>query len=113
MIVDDSEDVCVLLKAIVEDVGFSCVSCASGDEALDSLRQGVAPIAIITDLMMPSMNGDELIMAIRRNEQYLGITLILSSADALAEDVAKRLNVAFIPKPMTRDALYLELSKLR
>ncbi|MGZ6390595.1 MAG: response regulator transcription factor [Ktedonobacterales bacterium] len=64
LIAEDDEPIALALAMIVEDEGYRVLHASDGQEALDmALRYH--PALIITDLMMPRMNGAQLIAAIR------------------------------------------------
>src|SRR4051812_18774881 len=65
LVVDDEEGVRVLLRDALERSGFTVVEAADGWEALRLLRLFKRPPdLVLTDLMMPSMNGRELMDAL-------------------------------------------------
>jgi CheY-like chemotaxis protein len=64
LIAEDDEPIALALAMIVEDEGYHVLHANNGQEALDmALRHH--PALIITDLMMPRMNGAQLIAALR------------------------------------------------
>lgn len=60
VLVDDDPMIRRLVAMALDDLPITLVSCASGEEALAALRQAPARL-LITDLMMPGMNGHELL----------------------------------------------------
>ncbi len=60
LIVDDEPDMIEFVSDVAEEMGFSCVSAGSAMECL-SLFHSVRPAAIILDVIMPDMDGIELI----------------------------------------------------
>ena len=85
LIVDDEPDLLFLLKMVLETAGYHVVEASDGEEALAKLAEE-SPDMIITDLMMPVMNGRELIQKLRANPatSRLPIMLVSLNPDAAA-----------------------------
>ena len=64
LIAEDEESIAEALALIVEDAGFTALLARNGREALELTRQH-HPQLIITDLMMPILNGADFIAAVR------------------------------------------------
>lgn len=71
LIVEDEEPIAEALSYIVEDHGYEVLIAQHGKQALELLREH-HPALIITDLMMPQMNGAELIAAMRAEAERTG-----------------------------------------
>jgi CheY-like chemotaxis protein len=65
LIVEDEEPIAEALALIVEDAGYAVVIAGHGLAALERVRGGDRPALLITDLMMPRMDGAALIGALR------------------------------------------------
>ncbi|MCW8195696.1 response regulator [Proteobacteria bacterium 005FR1] len=78
--------------------GFDVVRASDGREALSRLK--IEPCLIITDYMMPRMNGLELIRQIRSRPAFDDVPILLMSA-ALPRDVDRSIADAFLQKPVT------------
>ncbi len=64
LIADDEEPIVELLATFVADLGYTPLVAQNGQQALD-LAHERGPALIITDLMMPVLNGADLILALR------------------------------------------------
>ena len=64
LIVDDEEPIIEMLATFVADLGYTPLVAQNGQQALDLARE-CGPALIITDLMMPIMNGADLILTLR------------------------------------------------
>lgn len=60
LIVDDEPDMIEFVSDVAEDMGFHCVAAGSARECL-SLFQSVKPVGIVLDVIMPDMDGIELV----------------------------------------------------
>lgn len=63
LIVDDEPDMVEFVADVAEEMGFACVSSGNGKECLDLFRS-VNPAAIVLDVVMPDMDGIELLQAL-------------------------------------------------
>lgn len=73
LIAEDEETIAETLAMIVDDVGYQSVVARDGREALALARER-RPQLIITDLMMPYLNGVDLIAALRRDAMLDGVS---------------------------------------
>ena len=75
LIVDDEPDVRAAMARVFERAGFAVRLAASADEAIASLR--TAPVdLLITDMIMPGLNGADLIRAIKRDFPAIRVVAI-------------------------------------
>jgi CheY-like chemotaxis protein len=85
LIVDDEKPIASIVALAVEELGYPVHVAAHGREALD-LIQATWPALVITDLMMPMVNGADLIAALRAEEARHGhprVPVILMTAAGL------------------------------
>lgn len=78
LIVEDEEHIAEALAFLVEDVGFMARIAHSGKEAMEIIAAG-QPDLIISDLMMPQMNGDQLLKEVRA-QGFTALPVVLMSA---------------------------------
>ena len=86
LIVDDDPAITTLLKLSFELEGHVVMTASNGAEALELARH-VHPAAMVVDVMMPEMDGLELIRRLRANPLTIDIPIVCLSAKALASDV--------------------------
>ena len=86
LIVDDDPAITTLLKLSFELEGHIVVTASSGVEALDLARR-IHPAAMVVDVMMPEMDGLELIRRLRTQDATADIPIVCCSAKALSQDV--------------------------
>ncbi|MGI9119463.1 MAG: response regulator [Acidimicrobiales bacterium] len=87
LVVDDDEVILKLLQVNFEVEGFSVVTAADGQDGLKAAIED-RPNVIISDVMMPRMNGLDLTAALADDERTDAIPVILLSARAQATDIA-------------------------
>lgn len=112
LIVEDSPTQAEKLRYLLEQQGYRARVAKNGSEAL-SLLQEFRPSLVITDVLMPMMNGYELCAAIKKQERIRDIPVILLTSLSDPKDVVEALKCGannFITKPY--DNAYL-LSHIR
>ena len=81
MVVDDEDVLLEMLAALIEDLGHQPVTATGGHEALAILASTPEPPALIlSDVMMPRMNGVELARTIKTDSAYRSVPVLLMSA---------------------------------
>lgn len=79
LVVDDEFGIGELLEALLEDEGHRAITAMNGRHALERMADA-KPDLIISDLMMPVMDGAGLLRAIRENPEFRGIPFALMCA---------------------------------
>ena len=77
LLVDDEPATLRVLSAILEDEGYQVVLAKRGEEALTVLAEDSDVAVVVTDLMMPGMNGRELAQRLRAagyDAPFLGVS---------------------------------------
>ena len=111
LVVDDEETLRYLIREGVERSGFGCSVAADGLEALKILEEKAADV-VISDIMMPGMDGIEL--ATRIKEEYdTDVILVTGFIDEYSYDNVIELGVSdFLEKPIGIDELILRLRRV-
>lgn len=106
IVVEDSPPNRKILMHLLEKLGYQVEGFEDGQKAWEALEKEVPPglVAIISDIMMPNMNGIDLLRKVRESEQYQNMPFLLITAvsdkDYILE--AKSLQVSgYILKPVT------------
>ncbi|HLF85338.1 MAG TPA: response regulator [Blastocatellia bacterium] len=112
LVVDDDPDALDLAVAMIEDSGYEIQTAASGREALDAIARQ-RPDAIILDLMLPEMDGFEVVHRISLNPDWRNIPVILLTARDLSHEERRALDIGtarIIQKgSFSRDELLAEI----
>lgn len=104
MVVDDEDVLLEMIAALIEDVGHRAVVATNGREALEALyAESQLPLLIISDVMMPQMDGIALAKAIKSDPRWRDVPIVLMSAASRppADGVADH----FIHKPFDLDRI--------
>ncbi|HUF81639.1 MAG TPA: GAF domain-containing protein, partial [Burkholderiales bacterium] len=114
LIVEDSATQREQLQHLLEERGYAVASAANGREALESARRR-RPTLIITDIVMPELDGYGLCRALRRDESLKEIPVVLLTSLSDARDVIFGLECGadnFIRKPYQGDYLLQRIDYL-
>ena len=102
LIVDDNEDNRYTLQLLLEADGHSRLATASGGhEALALLAREKFSLVLL-DLMMPDLNGDEVLKIIKGNPDTRDVSVVILSADTDTDRVSKCIEIGaddYLPKP--------------
>ncbi len=101
LVVDDSIIILRIYRHILEKQGYQVITANNGREALEKLQAEVVDL-VVTDLMMPEMDGMSLLETIRASDNLRHIPVIMVTANGQVhnEERANRLGVnGFLTKP--------------
>jgi two-component system, OmpR family, alkaline phosphatase synthesis response regulator PhoP len=107
MVVDDNPDIITIIKTILEGKGYNVISASSGQELLNLLKNQ-KPDLIILDIMMPEMDGLEVLTKLKGVTDTTSIPVILLTAKVQYEDVLGGYKLGadyYITKPFTSTQL--------
>ena len=82
LLVDDEELVRMSTADMLNDLGYDVVEAKSAEEALQLIEAGVAPTILVTDHLMPGMNGEELARSLRTRMPDLPVLIVSGYAEA-------------------------------
>jgi PAS domain S-box-containing protein len=108
LLVDDEELVRLSTADMLLDLGYEVTEAASAEEALRLLEEGLAPDLMVTDHLMPGMNGAELARLVR--SQRPNIPVLIVSGYAEVEGVAT--DLVRLTKPFRKTELAESLATL-
>ena len=114
LIVDDSVVIQRVLKHTLQRAGHDVRTASGGKRGLELLAQERSDLAII-DLLMPEMNGFELLQVFRQIENLHNIPVIMLTASGLSTDPDMAQNhgaSAFLSKPVSSTELLDTVGKL-
>jgi DNA-binding response OmpR family regulator len=103
LVVDDERGIADSVRGILTMHGYESVAMYSAQEALDSIRE-FNPHLVISDVVMPNMNGIELLSALRAKHPEIPVILISGNAateQLLAEAGEAVTSVKLLAKPFS------------
>ncbi|MGV3569941.1 MAG: response regulator [Ramlibacter sp.] len=111
LLVDDEPDLLTILALLLEMEQFEVATASDGVQALDVVRSGNIAL-VLTDLMMPRLDGIGLCQALRGDPATRHIPIILSSAGAAKPPGEGTLFDVFMSKPALFDEQLGHIRKL-
>ncbi len=110
LLVDDEPFILEAAADTLTEAGFRVQTAANGREALGLIRsETIKPDAVITDLMMPEMDGRTLIRELRESHPDLPIVAASGVADVDAETILEEGADEYLSKPFTAEKLHAAL----
>jgi CheY-like chemotaxis protein len=106
LIVDDNHDILDLLEVFLFGK-YDCVTALNGFEGLKTARE-LAPDLIITDIMMPVMDGIKFLNSLREDQTMAAIPVIAITSFVKKTNVKSLMSVGFsavLTKPFSRDVI--------
>ena len=107
LVVDDEDDILQFLELVLREKGYDVVTAAGGQEAL-TRAQIEKPDLVLLDIMMPQMDGWEVLKLLRVDEETASIPVAMLSARTEAKDRVQGLQegaVDYICKPFALQEL--------
>ena len=108
LVVDDDPDIRRVFQKVLENAGACVLEAENGNVALKLLASHAVDV-VLTDMIMPEMEGIETIMAIRREQPTIRIVAISGGGSVSAHshlDLARHLGAdAVLTKPVDRNRL--------
>ncbi len=114
LVVDDSSSIRLFLKAGLMKEGFVVKTASNGLEAMEVLPE-FKPNLIITDLMMPEMDGGELCRAVKKSEEFASIPIVVMSTlndKPLMRRLMRQGASTFLVKPFTVTQLSIVIEEI-
>ena len=107
LVVDDDENILALIKTILTQKDYQVKTALNGELAVSLLMQEHFD-AIITDAVMPLLDGNALAKKVKNDPKLKDIPIIMITASKEADMVKKSFSsgcVLFLPKPFTASSL--------
>lgn len=115
LVVDDSKTMRMILKQILESLNYEVIEAEQGLEALEKLRGVELPELALVDWNMPVMKGIDLVRALRDDEHYAGMRIMMVTTETELEQVRTALVEGadeYVMKPFTREVILEKLEIL-
>ena len=114
LVVDDDPEALDLMRQFLEDEKINVRTAENGLKALDSLTK-MLPDLILLDLMMPEMDGFEVINRLKKTEEWAKIPVVIITAKTLDEQESvfldKRVEAIIAKEGMSTDVVLKEISE--
>jgi len=102
LLIEDDREICDSLSEALREEGFDVSTAANGREALEVLRNGPRPSAILLDLVMPVMDGWDFRQEQLRDPALKDIPVVVVSASGFSEATIRMQfgDVQLVQKPV-------------
>jgi two-component system chemotaxis response regulator CheY len=114
LVIDDSKAIRAVLRRMLVDLGFEVAEAGDGRQALDVIAQE-RPDLCLVDWNMPEMDGLAFVQAVRADDSYAELPLLMVTTESEMERVIEALTAGaneYLMKPFTKDALEAKLELL-
>ncbi|HHY84703.1 MAG TPA: response regulator [Verrucomicrobia bacterium] len=114
LVIDDEEVVLAIMRSTLENYGYTVLTAPGGAEAVACLAQRGSEVdVVITDLVMPFMDGHDTVMALRKIVPGIPVITVSGFGDSEAIDPGRIVDAdAFIQKPFTAETLLHTLNEV-
>ena len=102
LVIDDEPEIQKLIRAILERWGFEIISAFDVNTGVEVLRQKPLPDLVLLDIMLPDVDGLELLRQIRETKVFDNLPIIIISGLADSDGIRKGLEMGadrYITKP--------------
>ena len=99
LVVDDDADFLHTVCEVLEEEGYRVERASNGRAALDRLLAGPLPDLVLTDLVMPALDGWQLVTALKEHPELAGIPVVVMSGGHRALTSAP-VSAGYVDKPI-------------
>jgi two-component system chemotaxis response regulator CheY len=114
LIIDDSRPIRRIESDILKELGFETTDASNGKEGLERLAAAEAlPDVVLVDWNMPEMDGLQFITAVRSDERYTGMPVLMVTTETETDRMLRALSAGadeYLMKPFQKEGL---VDKLR
>jgi two-component system cell cycle sensor histidine kinase/response regulator CckA len=112
LVVDDETAVRRFAVRVLQRDGYDVLEAADGHEALEMLRSGQATVdLIVSDIVMPRVNGVELMQAVAESHPQIPVVLMSGYATAALSELGIATPCSILPKPFPAERLLAEVHR--
>jgi two-component system, cell cycle sensor histidine kinase and response regulator CckA len=112
LVVDDETAVRRFACRVLERAGYGIVEAIDGVDALEVIQSRTGSLeAVVSDIVMPRMNGVELMQALSVSQPDLPVILMSGYANAALTDLGIAAPCSILPKPFSAERLLAEVSR--
>ena len=105
LVVDDEDCIRDIMCCMLEPTGYQCTAVSSGSEALAKLDSGRQFDLLLSDLMMPGLNGLELLEQASQRYPHMSALLVTAADRRSGLDAVEKKGCNYLLKPFTREQL--------
>jgi DNA-binding response OmpR family regulator len=115
LVVEDDEIISYLLDFRLRREGFEVIVASDGHQAFEYLENGAPPRMVLLDVMLPYVDGFELITRLRSKPDWLEVPVIMLTSKSQEQTIVRALDAGandYVIKPFRPDELMARLRRL-
>lgn len=115
LVVEDEEQIAYLLRFILEREGFKVELARDGRAAQEFITGGTPPALVMLDVMLPFVDGYQLLAAIRAQDGWEDVPVMMLTAKSQEKDIVRALDSGaadYMVKPFKPDELRARIKRL-
>lgn len=114
LVIDDNQDILFIVTTMLEERGYQVECASTGPEGLKQIKT-LTPDLVILDILLPEMDGMEVLKTIKENPDTSSIPVMLLSAKMKSKDIEAGYKARadyYVTKPFTSAQLINGISLL-
>ncbi|MBL8014300.1 MAG: response regulator [Candidatus Omnitrophica bacterium] len=113
LVVDDDPVVIRLVKEILKNIGYEVETAKDGIDAMVLVKKE-KPDLIVLDIMMPELNGYDVLRTLKFTDEYKDIPVLLltSREQELDRRIGEMMGIDYLQKPVNREAFIERIQKI-
>ncbi len=115
LVVEDDEIISYLLDFRLKREGFDVIVASDGHQAYEYLENGTPPQLVLLDVMLPYLDGFELITHLRSKPAWVDVPVIMLTSKSQEQSIVRALDAGandYVVKPFRPDELMARLRRL-
>lgn len=115
LVIDDDAIGRRMVTAAIQKMGYVTIQSGNGRHAWETIYENPDIRLVVTDMLMPDMDGKELVQLIRLHDEAVPLPVVILSGVVSEEDVQELLDLGhctFIPKPIDMVKLRAQIKSL-
>ncbi|WP_017328277.1 PleD family two-component system response regulator [Synechococcus sp. PCC 7336] len=114
LVIDDDAIVVALIVKLLKSKGFQAIGRSDGESGLELVRS-LIPDLIVCDVVMPGMNGHQILETVRRDPQTVHIPFIFLTSKTAKRDLLEGIHLGadhYLPKPIEPEGFLATIAAL-
>ena len=115
LVAEDDDQMAEVLRFILQREGYSVQVAPDGRTAQQLIATAPAPAIVLLDIMLPHVDGYELLARLRGTESWRGVPVVIVSARSQEQDIVRGLDAGaddYLAKPFKPDELRARIRRL-